>query len=66
MTEEKVQRAIEGYTITKKGYKPTEGNLAASTPPTGGSGMEPAPAAAEPNNSGSSSDSGQSQSSSDD
>ncbi len=64
MAEEKLQRAIEGYTITKKGYKPTEGNLAASIPPKGGSGMEPSPA--ESSDSGGSSDSGQSQSSGDD
>ena len=36
---DKEQRAIEGYIITKKGYKPTNGNLAASQPPTGGSGI---------------------------
>jgi hypothetical protein len=33
MTVEKTKRATEGYTIAKKGYKPTEGNLAASIPP---------------------------------
>jgi len=63
---EKKERATEGYTIAKKGYKPSIGNLATSRPPQGGSGMEPAPAPAEPNNSGNSSESGQSQSNSDD
>jgi hypothetical protein len=63
MTDEKIQRAIEGYTVAKKGYKPTNGNLATSRPPKGGSGMEPPPA--QSSDSGSSSDSGQSQSAND-
>jgi len=49
---EKIQRSIQGYIITKKGYKPTEGNLAASLPPKGGSGMESPPAPAENTNPG--------------
>ena len=64
---EKEQRAIEGYTIAKKGYKPTNGNLAASIPPKGGSGMEPAPPPKESgSNSGNASSSSQSQSSDED
>ena len=63
---DKEQRAIEGYIIAKKGYKPKNGNLAASIPPKGGSGMEPAPSSGDSGNSGNSSDSGQSRSSSDD
>ena len=63
---EKEQRAIEGYTIIKKGYKPTNGNLSASQPPTGGSGMETATSSGDSGNSGSSSDSGQSQSNNND
>lgn len=63
---EKIQRAIEGYKISKKGYKPTNGNLAASIPPKGGSGMEPAPPPKESGgNSGDASSSSQSQSNSD-
>jgi len=61
---EKKERATEGYTITKKGYKPSIGNLATSRPPQGGSGMEPA--SAESDNTENSSESGQSQSNSDD
>ncbi len=61
---EKVQRATEGYIISKRGYKATEGNLATSVPPTGGSGMDPA--SGKSSSSESSSDSGQSQSSKDD
>ena len=49
----------DGYIIAKKGYKPTNGNLAASTPPKGGSGMQPASSSEDSNNSGSASDSGQ-------
>lgn len=57
---DKILRSIQGYQITKKGYTPTKGDLTASPPPKGGSGMASAPAPA--NNNSSSSGAGQTQS----